>query len=290
MKYHPTPPPEVDLASYRLQIAGEVDTPLSLSMAEIQALPDVTLQRTLECISNPVGGRLIGNAFWRGVSMGAVLEMAGIRSSSHHLRLESLDGYHTGIPVSLAQDPESYLVYEMNGEPLPAKHGYPLRALWPGRYGQKQPKWIERITVQRQPHTGYFEGQGWSDAAIIRPNARIEQPPPRAVQQAPFYVAGIGFTTDAGVEKIEVSHDDGLSWQEAALLEPPSPLVWTHWWLEVAALETGVHRVLARVTDRRGETQTRPERNSTLLGDPFPDGTAEMHRVVVQVGSEGSGS
>lgn len=285
MKYHPTPPPEIDEATYRLEIDGEVNRPLSLSLAEIRALPAQEIMRTLECISNPVGGRLIGNAVWQGVAMGALLEMAEVRSSTHYLRLESLDGYHTGIPVSLAQKADSLLVYSMNGETLPAKHGYPLRALWPGRYGQKQPKWLNRVTVQRQPHIGHFEGQGWSDEAIILPNGRIEQPPPRVVQQPPFYVAGIGFTTDAGLEKVEVSVDDGKTWQEADLLPGPGPLVWTHWWLEVSALPAGAHRVLARVTDRLGQTQSRPERNNALLGDPFPNGTDEMHRVVIQVGS-----
>ena len=283
MKYHPTPPPEVDAATYRLDIDGEVESPLSLSLADIKTLPAHTKMRTLECISNPVGGELIGNATWTGVAMAALLQQAGLKSAGHHLRLESLDGYHTGIPVSLALEEHSLLAYQMNGEPLPAKHGYPLRALWPGRYGQKQPKWLHRITVQRQPHVGHFEGQGWSDEAIIKPNSRIEQPPPRQIQSGSFYVAGVAYTNDAGLEKVEVSLDDGKSWHGAQLLRGPSPRVWTHWWLPVTELDPGAHRVLARATDKSGNTQSRPERNSSLLGGTFPDGTDEMHRVVVQV-------
>jgi DMSO/TMAO reductase YedYZ molybdopterin-dependent catalytic subunit len=283
MKYHPSPPPEVDPAGYRLEITGEVDNPLSLSLEEIKTFPQVTEMRTLECISNPVGGNLIGNAVWTGVKMAAILEAAGASGRGRHLKIESLDGYHTGIPRELAEDEHAYLAFEMNGEPLPAKHGYPIRALWPGRYGQKQPKWIERITLQSTPHTGHFEGQGWSDDAFILPNSQILQPPPRELQPADFYIGGIAFTNTEGLEKVEVSLDNGASWQEATLLRGPSPRVWTHWWLYAEGLDNGAYRVLARVTDNQGRSQSSPERNSALLDGTFPNGTDEMHRVVVQV-------
>ncbi len=283
MKYHPSPPPEVDLAGYRLEIAGGVDNPLSLTMEEIRALPAVSEMRTLECISNPVGGNLISNANWVGVQMKEILALAGLQGSAKYLKLESLDGYHTGIPTALALDDHALLVYEMNGETLPPKHGFPLRALWPGRYGQKQPKWINRITAQTTPHTGHFEKAGWSDNAFILPNTRIEQPPPREFQPGEFYVAGIAMTNETGVEKVRVSLDNGNNWQEAELLRGPSNLTWTHWWVAVSGLENGAYRVVSNVTDGEGHSQTSPERNSSLVEGTFPDGTDEMHRVVVQV-------
>lgn len=285
MKYHPTPPPEVDPARYRLIIEGEVEQVLSLSLEEIRARPATTEMRTLECISNPAGGKLIGNAQWTGASMAALLGEAGVRPAGGFLRLESLDGYHTGIPLDLAQDEHALLVYEMNGVTLPAKHGYPLRALWPGRYGQKQPKWLQRIVVQRQPHVGYWEGRGWNDEAIILPNSRIEAPPPRTVQRGDFYVAGIGFTTDVGLARVEVSLDDGRTWQAAQLLRGPSARVWSHWWLPVSDLAPGTYNVLARVTDRNGKSQTRRQRRTRLIGDVFPYGSSEMDRLVVQIGT-----
>lgn len=283
MKYHPSPPPEVDPAGYRLEIAGEVDNPLSLSLDEIKAFPQVTEMRTLECISNPVGGNLIGNAVWTGVQMAAILAAAEARSGGRYLKIESTDGYHTGIPRELAEDEFAYLAFEMNGEPLPAKHGYPIRALWPGRYGQKQPKWIERITLQTTPHTGHFEGQGWSDDAIILPNSQILQPPARELQPADFYIGGVAFSNADGLEKVEVSLDNGASWQEAMLLRGSSPLVWTHWWIYAEGLTNGAYRVMSRVTDNQGRAQSSPDRNSALLDGTFPNGTDEMHRVVVQV-------
>lgn len=284
MKYHPSPPPEVDEDSYRLEVVGEVDNPLSLSLEQLKTdFAAHTEMRTLECISNPVGGNLIGNAVWTGLAMADLLAAAGVRSAGRFIKMESLDDYHTGIPMSLALKEHSLLVYEMNGEPLPAEHGYPLRALWPGHYGQKQPKWLHRITVQRQPHTGHWEGQGWSDEAVILPNSRIEQPPARQLQPADFYIGGVAFTTDVGLAKLEVSIDNGSTWQEAELLRGPSPLVWTHWWLPVSGLSSGTYQVLARVTDNNGAVQPFPSRGSSLLDGTFPDGADEMHRVIVQV-------
>jgi DMSO/TMAO reductase YedYZ molybdopterin-dependent catalytic subunit len=170
---------------------------------------------------------------------------------------------------------------------LPVKHGYPIRALWPGRYGQKQPKWLQRITIQRQPYTGHWEGQGWSDEARIQPTSIIQQPPERQLQPADFFIAGIANTTDVGLDKVEVSIDNGDTWQTAELLRGPSPLVWTHWWIYITGLQSGVYRVLARTTDNSGRTQVRADRGTRLLDSTFPDGTNEMHQVAVQVKTEG---
>src|SRR5690606_36573230 len=115
----------------------------------------------------------------------------------------------------LAQDPRSLLVYEMNGEPLPADHGFPLRCLWPGRYGQKQPKWLTRIELVAEPTLGYWESQGWSNEAIIRPNSQIRAPetfvtlPPE-----PIRVSGFAFANRTGVAKVEVSTDNGETWHD----------------------------------------------------------------------------
>jgi hypothetical protein len=177
----------------------------------------------------------------------------------------------------------------MNGGTLPAKHGFPLRCLLPGRYGQKQPKWIKRIVAQRQPHIGHWEGQGWSDAALILPNARIEQPADRSATGPDFVVSGVAFTDDSGLDRLEISLDDGRSWQEAELLRGPNPYTWTTWWLYVESASPGRYRVLARATDGGGHAQVRarrrvfnPDISSTWHGT-FPDGTDEMHAISVQV-------
>ncbi|MCA9939614.1 MAG: molybdopterin-dependent oxidoreductase [Anaerolineales bacterium] len=288
LKYNPEPPPDVDVASYRLEIMGVVDRPLSLSLAEIMAYPSVIQMRTLQCISNPVGGNLIGNAMWKGVRMKQLLADAGIQSPTHHLKLESLDGYDTGIPASLALDENALLVYEMNGDPLPAAHGFPLRCLWPGRYGQKQPKWLHRVTVQRTPHLGHWESQGWSDEARINPTAIIETPPENSTQSPDFYVGGIANATDVGLEGVEVSLDGGATWQQAELLRGPSSLVWTHWWVRVQGGNAGTYRILANTTDNAGNDQSLPGRANRLLGGAFPDGVDEMQQLTIRViGAQG---
>ncbi len=281
MKYHPTPPPQVDEADYRLVVEGLVDRPLSLSLGDLRALPMREEMRTLQCISNPVGGKLIGNGMWQGLAFADLLAQAGVQPRGRYLKLESIDGYHTGIPTQLAQDPASLLVYAMNGETLPAKHGHPLRCLFPGRYGQKQPKWIQRITVQDRPHIGHFEGQGWSDEAPIRPTSIIEAPQSGQSLPLDFVVHGVAFTDASGLATLDVSLDNGGVWQPAQLLRGESGYVWTHWWLRVAGTEPGDYRILARVTDGDGKMQSRQGRQ--ILEGAFPDGTDEMQLVIARV-------
>jgi DMSO/TMAO reductase YedYZ molybdopterin-dependent catalytic subunit len=212
MKYNPSPPPEVDLSDYRLVIEGEVDNPLTLTLDQLKAYPAITQMRTLQCIGNPIGGGLISNAVWVGISLAQLLEEAGLRPRGRFLKLESLDGYHTGIPRQLALHQDCLLAYQMNGEPLPAKHGYPIRCLFPGRYGQKQPKWLTRITAQPTHHVGHWEGQGWDDDAIIQPSSIIEQPKNNGTVKPDFVVTGIAFTNDSGLESLIVTLDNGVTW------------------------------------------------------------------------------
>lgn len=282
MKYHPSPPPDVAEADYRLVVDGLVDRPLSLTMDELRAFPAREEMRTLQCISNPVGGKLIGNAVWQGLALADLLAEAGVQPRGRYLQLTSLDGYHTGIPTQLARDPASLLVYSMNDGPLPAKHGYPLRCLFPGRYGQKQPKWIQQITVQDRPHIGHWEGQGWSDEAPILPTSIIEQPQRGDVMDPAFVVSGVAFTNESGLAQLDVSLDNGATWQPAQLLRGESDYVWTQWWLRVEGADPGDYRILARVTDGSGQAQSRQGRR--ILDGTFPDGTDEMHLVIAKVG------
>lgn len=281
MKYNPSPPPDVDVVEFRLGVDGLVDRPLSLSMDDLRTFPLREEMRTLQCISNPVGGKLIGNAHWQGLALADLLAEAGVQPRGRYLHLVSVDGYHTGIPTALAQDPASLLVYAMNGEPLPPKHGFPLRCLFPGRYGQKQPKWIQQITVQDQPHVGHWEGQGWSDEAPILPTSIIEQPERGDSLDPDFVVSGVAFTNASGLAQLDVSVDNGATWQPAQLLRGESPYVWTQWWLRVAGASPGDYRILARVTDGDGNSQSRQGRR--VLDGTFPNGTDEMHLVIAKV-------
>ena len=138
LKYSPTLP-RADLSLWGMQVAGLVERTLTLTWNDVKARPQIQAMRTLECISNPAGGGLIGNAAWQGVSLRDLLNEAGLKPSARYATFEGQDEYFATVPLDRALDERSLLVHQMNGEPLPPEHGFPLRALLPGVYGQLQP-------------------------------------------------------------------------------------------------------------------------------------------------------
>lgn len=268
--------------NWKLTITGLVDKPLTLSLDDIKAMPSVTEMRTISCISNPVGGDLIGNALWKGVRFKDVLAQAGVKSNARFFKFESFDGWSTGIPLQLGLDDHSLLVYEMNGAPLPLDHGAPLRCFWPGHYGMKQPKWIQTITLAEQEYIGYWEKQGWSNEAKVLPFSRIDSPQDLGVISAPtFTLSGIAHADESGLAKLEISWDDTNQWQSAELTRGPSPLVWTVWKWTGTSLPAGRHTLYARATDGQGQMQVRGAAFN-LLGGTYPNGTADMHSIVLE--------
>jgi DMSO/TMAO reductase YedYZ molybdopterin-dependent catalytic subunit len=268
-------------ANWKLSITGLVDKSLTLTLDEIKAMPPVTEMRTLSCISNPVGGELIGNAMWKGVRLQDVLARAGVKSNARFLKLESFDQWSTGIPLELGMDEHALLVYEMNGEPLPPDHGAPLRCLFPGRFGMKQPKWLQTITLVENEYAGFWEKQGWSSDAFILPFSRIDSPYDMATFDGlTATIAGIAFTDESGLAKLEINWDATNIWQTAELRRGPSPLTWTAWKWTGPAPSTGRHTLYARATDNRGKAQTRGEK-VTIIGGTFPNGTDQMHSIVL---------
>jgi len=275
--------PEVVLDDWVLTIGGDVDQPVRLTFDDLARLPEHAVMRTLECIGNKPGGKLIGNAVWSGAAMADVLQLAGPRAAE--LRLNAADGYDTGVSLALASDPRSFLVWRMNGEVLPLAHGYPVRCLFPGVYGQKQPKWLTGITVQAEHHLGYYESRGWSDAATVLVNSRVDGPRHRATvpRGAPLEVRGIAFADESGVARVEVRVDDRLA-EAATLVKAPSPhadLCWTEWSWTWHAPEPGNHVIAAWAVDGRGRGQSRPKKN--LLGGEIKDGSTEIHSISVLV-------
>jgi DMSO/TMAO reductase YedYZ molybdopterin-dependent catalytic subunit len=199
---------------------------------------------------------MIGNAMWKGARLADVLKLAGLRAAAVEIKMTSADGYHTSIPAALATHPDSLLAYEMNGVALPNEHGSPVRCLFPGRYGTKQPKWITVIEAVTQPYIGYWERQGWSNDAIVRINSRIVTPSANEVIAAPTYpISGVVFSNDAGVRKLEVSTDGGQTWHDANLVRGPSPLAWSEWRYDWPTPPSGAYVVIARATDNEGNQQ-----------------------------------
>ena len=165
--------PTIDPKTFRLRIEGLVEKPLVLSMEELEALKDKTEFVTLECIGNPVGGDSISNALWDGVTIKKILEKAVPRKGIVKTVFHAEDGYSDSIPYSLSLSEDVFLAYRMNGEPLPRKHGYPLRVIVPGIYGMKHVKWLSKIELVNYNFKGYWENKGWSDDAVIPVKSQI---------------------------------------------------------------------------------------------------------------------
>ena len=219
--------PDVDASTWRLRVDGLVSDDLAMGLDDLQALPAATDYNTLICISYRVGGRLISNASWTGVALRDVLDRAGPAASATHVRFTSADDYSESLPLSAAMDPDVRLVWQMNGEPLTRKHGYPLRAIVPSRYGMKNPKWITGLTLLDRNHRGYWAARGWSETAFIQTMSRFDVPARGArVRAGPAGLRGIAFAADRGIAAVEVSLDDGATWQAARVEDALSRFSW----------------------------------------------------------------
>jgi len=273
--------PEVAPEQWRLVIDGLVRQPLTLTLADLQQLPAVSDIRTLECIGNPVGGPLIGTARWTGTYLKALLDQIAPDPAAIRARFEAADGYATSVERAWIEQPETLLIYAMNDAPLTRDHGFPVRILMPGLYGQKNPKWITRIEFIDYQHEGYWEAKGWSERASVLTTAIIRHPAALAAVPVGERVSlwGVAFAGKRRVTQVEVQIDKG-AWQPTELLRGESNLVWTQWSLEWRVpLEPGRHFIAVRATDEAGFTQS--DTSSTVLDDAFPAGTAKIHSIFV---------
>ncbi|MBM4362273.1 MAG: molybdopterin-dependent oxidoreductase, partial [Deltaproteobacteria bacterium] len=262
--------PFVDPEAWRLEVRGHVDRPFTLTYEELLDLESVEQPHTLQCISNEVGGPLIGTALWTGVPLRGLLARAGVKPGAFDVVFRSVDDYSDSIPLDRALDPGTLLAYLMNGRTLPREHGYPLRVLVPEIYGIKNVKWLRTIEVATFDFRGYWQERGWSDLAIVNTTARIDVPDRfRAVrrQSGEVLVAGIANASVRGIAKVEVSFDRGATWTAADLEAPAGPFTWRRWSLRWRPPGTGRHSVTVRASDGAGRTQSVTKR------PPFPDGS-----------------
>jgi len=266
--------PTVDVGKWRLEVTGLVNTPLKLSLDELKALaPAVERYQTFECISNEVGGDLIGTAKWKAVRVKDVLEHAGAKPGATTVIWRGADGFSESIAFSIANDPQTLLAYEMNGEPIPQKHGAPLRVLLLNRYGMKQPKWLTSIEVANHDYTGYWEQQGWSKEAIVKVNSAF------TVEQREGGILGLGgwaYAGNRGISKVEFSPDDGKTWLPAAVKEPLNVNCWQFWSAEWKPPAPGEYTLKVRAYDGAGKMQ--PAQPKPTL----PDGGQGYHTVKVK--------
>lgn len=270
--------PRVDSSTWKLQVSGKVAKPLTFSLEELRNLPDVEDYRTLECISNEVGGDLIGNAKWKGVPLRYFLEKASVSQNAKKVVFHAADEYSDSISIDRAMNPSNLLAYEMNGAPLPDSHGYPARLLIPGIYGMKNVKWLTRIEVLDRDYYGYWQERGWSDRAEILIMSRMDGPENnRQYHMGDINsISGIAFAGDRGISRVEISQDGGKSWSPAEIKEPLSPYTWVLWVYNWEPLP-GKYTLLVRASDKKGLLQESIER------EPFPDGATGYHRITVRI-------
>jgi DMSO/TMAO reductase YedYZ molybdopterin-dependent catalytic subunit len=268
--------PTINAQTWTLSISGLVETPLQLSLDELKALPPYEAYVTFACVSNEIGGPLVSTARWKGVSLRTLLERAKPQADARKAVLRADDGYSTGVPLERCWRPETFLAYEMNGGQLPARHGFPLRAVIPGYYGMKQPKWLTAIEIVPHDYQGYWEERGWADEAVVKTLSRIDVPAHRS--QVPAHgvpIGGIAFAGDRGISKVEYSSDGGTTWQEARLKPVLSPYAWTLWTGTLVLPAEGAYVLAVRATDGHGKLQEQ------RITEPLPDGASGYHKLRV---------
>ncbi len=270
--------PTVDLARWRLEIRGLVDRPLSLAYDDLRRLPAREEIVTFECISNEVGGDLISTARWRGVPLAYLLEQAGLRPEARKVIVRAWDDYSTAIPVDRAVHPSTILAYEMNGEPLPHKHGFPVRLVTPGLYGMKNPKWVTAVEAVDYDYLGFWEQRGWSDQAVIKTMSEVIVPSRTLAVRTPGPVrlGGVAFAGDRGILRVELSFDGGRTWRPAELRPALSRYSWVLWVAEWNP-PPGSYRVVVRAVDGSGQLQDATPR------PPLPDGASGYHSITVRI-------
>ncbi len=275
--------PNLDASGWRLKIGGEgALKEITLSYQDLLNLPATEQITTLECISNPVAGSYMSTARWKGVPLKDLLEMVGMKDGVSKVIFRASDDYSDSIHLANALNPMTLLVHTMNDAPLLAEHGFPVRMIVPGIYGMKHCKWITSIELSTHAFLGYWQQRGWNDDAVINLGARIDVPADgdalHTGRQAS--IAGVAFAGAKGVSAVDVSTDNGASWQRANLRQPlgaPGAITWTLWELPWAPPSANTYEIVARMIDLQGYYQ------QPVLADTFPNGASGYHRITITV-------
>jgi len=269
--------PRVDAATWSLTVDGMVANPITLTYDDLLGSELVEADVTLSCVSNEVGGGLVGNGRWLGVPLTRLLERAGADPGATQVVGRSVDGFTAGFPTGVLRDGRAALVgVGLNGAPLPVEHGFPARLVVPGLYGYvSATKWLASIELTTlEGFDGYWIPRGWSKEGPVRLQSRIDVPrgPVRAGRVA---VAGVAWAPTRGIARVEVRVDDG-PWQEARLGPVLSDDTWVQWVWDWDAVP-GDHTLTVRATSSDGEVQT-PERTRVA-----PSGATGHHTVEARV-------
>ena len=271
--------PRIDPADWTLTIHGRVRRPIRLTFDDLLKRPMVERYVTLACVSNEVGGDLIGNAKWLGVPIKSLLDEVQPDAGADQVVSRSVDGFTAGTPTAVLRDGrDALLAVAMNGEPLPVQHGFPVRMVVPGLYGYvSATKWLAELELTSfADFDAYWIPRGWAQQAPIKTQSRIDRPRSGATMAAgDVVVAGVAWAQHRGIERVEV-RVDGEQWHEATLAETASIDTWRLWsWTWPAT--AGEHTLEVRATDATGEVQT------SEIAPPAPDGATGWHAIGVTV-------
>lgn len=271
--------PTVDPSALVMEVFDRGDSIGSISLAALEGLEPRTIEHTLQCIgARPPRLLLIDNAEWGGLPVTEVFEGLGIPVPQDALEMvfQCADEYHTSIPATdllgTSADTDSdeplWLVWTMNGEPLPVRHGAPFRFLTPGRYGTKNPKWPLELDFVDEPYLGHWEERDWSNAATYRTNGMVLYPPSASpVGEGTVRILGSAFSGPRQIVSVECTTDDGVSWQPSEVTYQPGGHVWTLWAFDWEVPGPGTHYLQVRVMAEDGsESADDPSGTDRLQG------------------------
>jgi DMSO/TMAO reductase YedYZ molybdopterin-dependent catalytic subunit len=268
-------PPAISPGDWAVRIHGMVDRELTLSYDELVRRPRSEMWTTLNCVSNPVGGPLISNAWWSGTHLGALLREAGVHGGADAVKQTSDDGWTCGTPLSALLDGRgAMLAYAMNGEPLPIEHGFPVRTVVPGLYGYVSAcKWVRDIEVTTfDSFTAYWTERGWSALGPVKLASRIDVPGNgHHVPSGRVRAGGLAWQQNTGISAVQVQLDGG-GWKPATLARRTIADSWVQW---VATLDAapGRHQLAVRAVNDDGQVQT------AVRADPVPNGASGWHTI-----------
>lgn len=271
--------PVVPVDDWDLTIDGEVENSLTLSFDDLSAMPLIERDITLNCVSNEVGGPYIGSARWLGVRLTDLLDRARVRSGADQIFSTAEDGFTVSTPLEVVRDGrDSMVAIGMNGEPLPAEHGFPARLITPGLYGfVGATKWLRRLTLTTYAaESAYWTERGWVTDAPVKISSRIDTPKPLAdLAGGRQVIGGVAWAQHRGIDRVEV-RIDGRAWTQATLGPDVGIDYWRQWYLLWDA-EPGQHKLAVRAVSGDGEVQT------AVRATPFPEGSSGIQEIIVNV-------
>ena len=274
--------PRVNVDLWHLEVNGLVQNPITYRFQDLKGFNQVEQETTLMCISNGLDAGLISNAVWKGITLRDLIDPAGPMADARRVRLFGVDNYTDTIPLEKGLDPATILAWAMNGVDLPHRHGYPLRAIVPGYFGEKHVKWLTRIELTGDNVKGFYETQGWGPDFMTPTRSRIDAPDHESrfslgQLSGPIEVKGIAFGGDRGISRVEISDDDGETWTDASIHYAGTKLTWALWTYQWRPDGPDDYTLVVRATDGEGAVQEWEEDRG-----PF-SGVTGFHKIAVHV-------